>query len=83
MAFEDIQPNEGKAFPDRHLAVYKNADGKLVVLSSICTHEECDVGWNNDLKEWECPCHGSRYTPDGHVVVGPAVEPLPPSELPQ
>ena len=32
--------------------------------------------WNAAERSWDCPCHGSRFAPDGTVLQGPAVEPL-------
>lgn len=46
----------------------------LIALSSKCTHKQCDVAWQEDL--FACPCHGSKFNPDGSVVNGPATEPL-------
>ncbi|HJT37414.1 MAG TPA: universal stress protein [Actinomycetota bacterium] len=58
------------------VAVYRNDDGELVAMSAKCTHMGCTVGWNSADKTWDCPCHGSRYHPDGEVLNGPAAKPL-------
>jgi Rieske Fe-S protein len=34
------------------------------------------VRFNSTEKTWDCPCHGSRYQTDGHVVNGPAINGL-------
>ena len=41
----------------------------------------CIVDWNNEDQLWDCGCHGSRYSPAGAVLHGPAVEPLAPVEV--
>jgi glycine/D-amino acid oxidase-like deaminating enzyme/nitrite reductase/ring-hydroxylating ferredoxin subunit len=53
-------------------AVYRNERGVLEERSAICPHLGCVVRWNPGEKTWDCPCHGSRYHRDGHVVNGPA-----------
>jgi Rieske Fe-S protein len=58
------------------VAAYRNPDGRLVTLSPTCTQLGCRVHWNQLEREWECPCHGSRFEPTGAVISGPAEEPL-------
>jgi glycine/D-amino acid oxidase-like deaminating enzyme/nitrite reductase/ring-hydroxylating ferredoxin subunit len=58
------------------VAVFRDQDGTLHVLSSTCTHRGCQVAWNSAERTWDCPCHGSRFGLDGQVVHGPAVTPL-------
>lgn len=41
-----------------------------------CTHLGCTFPWNALDQQFQCPCHGSLYAPDGSVVRGPAPLPL-------
>lgn len=65
------------------LGVYKEIlpDGgeKLHIVSVKCPHLGCQLEWNPDEKSWDCPCHGSRFDPDGHLLDGPAETDLPAS----
>ena len=45
-------------------------------LNAVCTHLGCVVPWVAAANKFQCPCHGSNYAPDGHVVRGPAPLPL-------
>eukprot|EP00529_Nitzschia_sp_RCC80_P033690 CAMPEP_0113458586 /NCGR_PEP_ID=MMETSP0014_2-20120614/9999_1 /TAXON_ID=2857 /ORGANISM="Nitzschia sp." /LENGTH=214 /DNA_ID=CAMNT_0000350115 /DNA_START=83 /DNA_END=727 /DNA_ORIENTATION=- /assembly_acc=CAM_ASM_000159 len=45
-------------------------------LNAVCTHLGCVVPWSAAQNKFMCPCHGSQYAPDGHVVRGPAPLPL-------
>jgi len=64
-------------------AVYRAEDGQLHSLSPICPHMHCDVAWNDAERSWDCPCHGSRFTPTGEVLNGPAVTNMAPLPLPE
>lgn len=62
----------------RQAAAYRDDAGHVTVRSAICTHMGCTVRWNTAERTWDCPCHGSRFTPAGDVISGPAESPLPP-----
>lgn len=59
------------------VAASRDKKGVLTVLSATCTHMGCEVKWNQAESTWDCPCHGSRFKPDGAVLAGPAESPLP------
>ncbi len=37
-----------------------------------CPHLGCALKWNPQEHSWDCPCHGSRFDADGHLLDGPA-----------
>ena len=80
---EELPPNSGKVMNihGKKAAVYKDKNGKITKLSAICTHLGCVIQFNDSEKTWDCPCHGSRFATDGHVLNGPAQKPLPPFML--
>ncbi|MBN1527856.1 MAG: (2Fe-2S)-binding protein, partial [Thermoleophilaceae bacterium] len=76
---EELAPGEGRIVSrrGRQVAMARDDDGTLHAVSARCTHLGCIVNWNDAERSWDCPCHASRFAPDGSVLQGPAVEPLP------
>ena len=77
-ALADLAPGEGAivAHDGERVAGHRRADGSLIAVSPRCTHLGCEVHWNAAETSWDCPCHGSRFRPDGTVLHGPAVHRL-------
>ena len=75
---EELKNGEGAIMRDglSKIAVYRDDDGKLHKRSAVCTHMGCIVRFNSAEKTWDCPCHGSRFATDGHVINTPAIAPL-------
>ncbi|WP_049921020.1 FAD-dependent oxidoreductase [Halopiger djelfimassiliensis] len=61
----------------RPMGVYRDEDGTIHAVSAVCPHMGCLVRWNDAERTWDCPCHGSRFTHEGDVLSGPALEGLP------
>jgi glycine/D-amino acid oxidase-like deaminating enzyme/nitrite reductase/ring-hydroxylating ferredoxin subunit len=74
-----VKPGRGKVIEHQgqNVAAYRSPDGVLTMVSATCTHMGCNVRWNDAERTWDCPCHGSRFTPEGRVISGPAEKPLP------
>ena len=77
----EIPPGEGDIVDSggEKVAVYRDDEGTEHRVSAVCTHRGCIVAWNRAEKTWDCPCHGSRFAPNGELLTGPAVSPLEPA----
>jgi glycine/D-amino acid oxidase-like deaminating enzyme/nitrite reductase/ring-hydroxylating ferredoxin subunit len=81
---DEVPPGEARVVRSGlgKVGVYRDEAGGLHAVSLRCTHLGCLTKWNDAERSWDCPCHGSRFDPDGKVLVGPAVKPLEPREPP-
>jgi glycine/D-amino acid oxidase-like deaminating enzyme/nitrite reductase/ring-hydroxylating ferredoxin subunit len=72
-SLKELEADSGTVidYEGQRLAVYKNTDEKVQVLSSVCTHAGCIVNFNPAEKSWDCPCHGGRFDLNGKVISGP------------
>ena len=39
-----------------------------------CPHLGCALKWNKAEHSWDCPCHGSRFDENGHIIDNPATK---------
>lgn len=62
---------EGVPFvpPGRSVALFRDGQG-VFAISTVCTHLGCIV--KPSATGFDCPCHGSKFAPDGSVIKGPA-----------
>jgi cytochrome b6-f complex iron-sulfur subunit len=51
---------------------YATQQAGLKALYKICVHLGCIYKWVPTNNRFECPCHGSKYLPNGVRVGGPA-----------
>jgi glycine/D-amino acid oxidase-like deaminating enzyme/nitrite reductase/ring-hydroxylating ferredoxin subunit len=78
-SLREVRRGAGKVLErdGKMVAASRAADGSLTLRSAVCTHMGCLVDWNAAERTWDCPCHGSRFKPNGAVIGGPAESPLP------
>ncbi len=59
--------------PEHNLRIVATTKG-IAAMSLVCTHLGCIVQAANE--GYICPCHGSKFDPEGIVEGGPAPRPL-------
>ena len=45
-------------------------DGKE--LTRVCPHNQCLLNYDNQTKQFVCPCHSSKFNLNGNCLEGPA-----------
>jgi cytochrome b6-f complex iron-sulfur subunit len=68
---------EGVTFIPSHRLFVIRERNQFHVISAICTHLGCTVEWKADGRQFDCPCHGSKFKANGVRFAGPAPRPLP------
>ncbi|MEX1034189.1 MAG: FAD-dependent oxidoreductase [Cellvibrionaceae bacterium] len=81
---DEVAAGRGRVvkFSGDSYAVYRSPEDELSTLSPLCPHMKCMVNWNAADNTWDCPCHGSRFAPDGQFIEGPAYSSLEKREPP-
>jgi cytochrome b6-f complex iron-sulfur subunit len=54
----------------------RTQDGGFLALSVTCSHLGCTVIWDDEKKQFNCPCHSSAFDKTGNVLNSPAPRPL-------
>ncbi len=56
--------------------IVRKEDGSVDVFSNVCTHLGCHVTWQDDSRQYSCPCHDARFDIEGKIVSGPPPRPM-------
>jgi len=73
----DLYPVNSVTFlQSQQVYIVRTPEGFYAV-SAVCTHLGCVTQWKPEANQIACPCHGSKFQPDGKKIEGPAPRPLP------
>jgi cytochrome b6-f complex iron-sulfur subunit len=64
--------NSVTPFPRGRFYLARLKDGGFLAVHRRCTHLGCTVAWDEDKKQFLCPCHSSVFDIRGAVVQPPA-----------
>jgi len=67
-----IEQRDGwrKVLSEKPVYVVGGSEGPRV-LSAVCPHLGCSIGWSDEKAQFVCPCHNGVFSPDGALVSGP------------
>ncbi len=54
----------------------KRTEKGITAMSMVCTHLGCLVIWEEEKRQYHCPCHDAYFSEDGQVISGPPTQPL-------
>ena len=54
----------------------RTSEDTVRALDPTCPHKKCQVQYHGNSRQIVCPCHQSRFNPDGKYMDGPAKKDL-------
>ena len=69
---EVFSPSRSILRPQLALNAFEAVVSLLTPTARRCPHLGCALKWNACEHTWDCPCHGSRFTPEGRLIDNPA-----------
>lgn len=63
-----IPAADGTQIDKANEAIITRWQGKVYVYSLACPHQNTTLKWSDGDKQFECPKHHSRFTPDGIYI---------------
>lgn len=74
----EIYPPDSVTFREKdQVYIVRTKEGGFFAVSAVCTHLGCITQWKDNVRQIQCPCHGSKFDPNGKKIEGPAPRPLP------
>lgn len=67
-----FSPSRSILRPQLALNAFEAVVNLLTPTTKRCPHMGCALKWNELEHSWDCPCHGSRFTGEGHLIDNPA-----------
>jgi cytochrome b6-f complex iron-sulfur subunit len=56
--------------------VVAHTSGGFVAVAQACTHQGCNISYNNSATNFVCPCHGATFSTTGAAISGPTSTPV-------
>lgn len=71
---KELKPTEQKMIKinGKKYGAYKNEAGEIFIVDITCPHLKCSLHFNQAEQTYDCMCHGSRFTYEGHYLDGPS-----------
>ncbi len=69
---EIFSPSRSILKPQLIVNGFESATNLITPAKKRCPHLGCALKWNKEEHTWDCPCHGSRFDEDGHLIDNPA-----------
>ncbi|MFA6035077.1 MAG: Rieske (2Fe-2S) protein [Myxococcota bacterium] len=57
---------------DARILFVRDTETTVAALSPVCTHEKCELAYDQKGNKLDCGCHHSGFDLKGHVMGGPA-----------